>query len=67
MPLVMALWLDNWHTLGPLFQRFGNRVVFNLGRSLRARVCSIIVSNENIFIFFYSMYYFHYTQKGGAI
>lgn len=40
------LWLDNWHTLGPLFQKFGNRVVFNLGRSLCAKVSSIIVNGR---------------------
>lgn len=36
------LWLDNWHSLGPLFQKFGDRVNFNLGRSVNARVSSII-------------------------
>ena len=36
------LWLDNWHPLGPLYQKFGDRVVHNLGRSLSAKVTSII-------------------------
>lgn len=36
------LWLDDWHTLGPLFQKFGSRVMFNLGRSLGAKLDSII-------------------------
>lgn len=36
------LWLDNWHFLGPLFQKFGGRVVFHLGRSFTAKVASII-------------------------
>ncbi|KAI8544608.1 hypothetical protein RHMOL_Rhmol08G0310000 [Rhododendron molle] len=36
------LWLDNWHPLGSLFSKFGNGIVFNLGRSLDARVSSII-------------------------
>lgn len=36
------LWLDNWHTLGPLFQKLGGIVVLNLGRSLSAKVASII-------------------------
>lgn len=36
------LWLDNWHNLGPLFQKFGDRVAFNLGRCLNAKVNSII-------------------------
>ncbi|XP_058218842.1 uncharacterized protein LOC131329621 [Rhododendron vialii] len=35
-------WLDNWHPLGPLFSRYGERVVFNLGRSLSSKVASII-------------------------
>lgn len=35
------LWLDDWHTLGPLFQKFGSRVMFNLGRSLGAKLDSI--------------------------
>lgn len=36
------LWLDFWHPLGPLYGRFGNEVVYNLGRSLLSRVTSII-------------------------
>lgn len=36
------LWLDNWCTLGPLFQKYGDQVSFNLGRSLHATVSSII-------------------------
>ncbi|KAI8533301.1 hypothetical protein RHMOL_Rhmol11G0286700 [Rhododendron molle] len=36
------LWLDHWHNLGPLFHKFGDRVSFNLGRSLNAKVSSII-------------------------
>ncbi|XP_058195022.1 uncharacterized protein LOC131311543 [Rhododendron vialii] len=40
------LWLDNWHPLGPLFSRFGERVVYNLGRSLFSKVASII-SNDS--------------------
>ncbi|XP_058203052.1 uncharacterized protein LOC131317521 [Rhododendron vialii] len=36
------LWLDNWHPLGPLFARFGSRVVYNLGRHLHAKVDTII-------------------------
>lgn len=40
------LWLDNWHTFGPLFLRFGNRVVFTLGRSLGAKVDSIIANGR---------------------
>lgn len=36
------LWLDNWHPLGPLYARFGSRVVYNLGRNLLAKVDTII-------------------------
>lgn len=36
------LWFDNWHSLGPLYQRFGESVVFNLRRSLQTKVDSII-------------------------
>lgn len=36
------LWLDNWHPLGPLYARFGSRVVYNLGRNLHAKVDTII-------------------------
>lgn len=36
------LWHDNWHPLGPLYNRFGNDIVFDLGRSLQAKVSSII-------------------------
>lgn len=36
------LWLDNWHSLGHLYLKLGDRVVFNLGRSLGAKISSII-------------------------
>lgn len=36
------LWLDDWHLLGPLYQKFGDHVMHNLGRSLTVKVCSII-------------------------
>lgn len=36
------LWLDNWHPLGPLYQKFGEHVVCNLGRSLFVR--SVLLS-----------------------
>lgn len=36
------LWIDNWHILGPLYKKFGESVVFNLGRSLNTKVASII-------------------------
>ncbi|XP_058216740.1 uncharacterized protein LOC131327608 [Rhododendron vialii] len=36
------LWLENWHPLGPLFNKFGENIVYNLGRSLNSKVSSII-------------------------
>ena len=36
------LWLNNWHPLGPLFKRFGEGLVRDLGSSLLAKVSSII-------------------------
>lgn len=36
------LWHDYCHLLGPLIRRYGRRVVFNSGRSLARRLCSII-------------------------
>lgn len=36
------LWLDNWHPLGPLCKRFGDTILFNLGRSSYATVDSVI-------------------------
>lgn len=40
--LSTQLWVDYWHTLGPLFQRFGDSMGFNIGRSMSAKVASII-------------------------
>lgn len=36
------LWTDNWHTLGPLLHKYQDQIVFNMGRSLNARVASIV-------------------------
>lgn len=36
------LWLDNWHPSGPLYQKYGEQVVHNLGRSFFTKVSSII-------------------------
>lgn len=38
--------MDNWHPLGPLYAKYGDRVVCNLERSLAAKVSSIIVHNN---------------------
>ncbi|KAI8530160.1 hypothetical protein RHMOL_Rhmol11G0033800 [Rhododendron molle] len=43
---IIFLWLDNWHPLGPLYVRFGEWVVSNIGRSLKARVASIITHGD---------------------
>ncbi|KAF7153059.1 hypothetical protein RHSIM_Rhsim01G0045900 [Rhododendron simsii] len=32
------LWADNWHNLGPLYNRFGDSRDFNVGRPLSAKV-----------------------------
>lgn len=40
------LWLDNWHPLGPLFAKFGSRVLYNLGHNMLAKVASIIGENQ---------------------
>lgn len=40
------LWLDNWHSLGPLHLQFGENVEFNLWRSLHAKVASIIQEGQ---------------------
>lgn len=39
-------WLDNWHPLGPLYDKFGESVVYDLGRSLSSKV-STIIQNED--------------------
>lgn len=40
------LWYDNWHSLGPLYLRFGDRVVSLFGRSLNAKFSFIIHDGE---------------------
>ncbi|GFZ01445.1 hypothetical protein Acr_15g0000540 [Actinidia rufa] len=40
------LWLDNWHPVGPLYKKFGDRVVGNAGRSLLANVSDIICNGN---------------------
>ena len=40
----ISLWLDNRHSLGPLYKHFGEEAERNLGTSLQAKV-STIVSN----------------------
>lgn len=38
------LWQDNWHN--PLYAKFGERVVTNLGRALWAKVDTIIEQGD---------------------
>lgn len=40
------LWLDNWHPLGPLYLVSGDRIRFNMGRNLHAKVSSVIVDSR---------------------
>ncbi|XP_058192089.1 uncharacterized protein LOC131309479 [Rhododendron vialii] len=40
------LWLDNWHTEGPLYKVFGEAIVRNVGSSLLAKVSSIIHNED---------------------
>lgn len=40
------LWHDNWHPLGPLVARFGNRIIYDSGLSDDAKV-STILSRSN--------------------
>lgn len=40
--LKMFLWWNNWHPLGPLFQRFGVRLRFILRSASHAKVTSVI-------------------------
>ncbi|KAF7124827.1 hypothetical protein RHSIM_Rhsim12G0188500 [Rhododendron simsii] len=40
------LWLDHWHTVGPLYKVFGDSIVRNVGSSLLAKVSSIIHEGE---------------------
>lgn len=37
------LWPDNWHPLGPLHLVFGDRIRFNMGRNLHAKVTQEIL------------------------
>ena len=36
------LWYDNWHPLGPLLDKFGPRVVYDVALGLHARVSTVI-------------------------
>ena len=36
------LWLENWHPFGSSYRSHGKQVVFNLGRSLQAKIADIV-------------------------
>lgn len=38
-------WHDNWHTLGPLVQKFGSRIVYDGASSLNARMKTFVDHN----------------------
>lgn len=40
------LWIDYWHPLGGLYQRFGEGLVRNRGQALNTKVSSIIVQGN---------------------
>lgn len=40
------LWWDNWHPVGPLFQKFGERLGDTLHRASSAKVSSVIAGNN---------------------
>ncbi|KAI8531403.1 hypothetical protein RHMOL_Rhmol11G0133800 [Rhododendron molle] len=40
------LWLNNWHSLGPLYKRFGENMCSNIERSLQAKVSTIIKEGD---------------------
>lgn len=37
-----SLWHDNWHNIGPLFKRFGERIIYDSGLGKRAKVSDIV-------------------------
>ena len=40
------LWFDNWHPLGPLWDKFGPRIIYDSAIPLHAKVKDIIVAGE---------------------
>ena len=39
-------WFDNWHSEGPLYQKFGYRIVYDAASNLKARMKEFIVNND---------------------
>ena len=40
------VWWDNWHPLGPLAKRFGNRIIYDSGMGKNAKVKELIENGE---------------------
>ena len=40
------MWVDNWHNLGPLVKQFGDRIAYDAGSNLKAKVKEFIVNNR---------------------
>ena len=40
------LWYDNWHTLGPLVERFGDRVMYDAALPMDSKVAKVISNNS---------------------
>lgn len=41
-----SLWYDNWHPLGPLANRFGDRIIYDLSLPKNSKVSSIIKESK---------------------
>lgn len=41
-----SLWFDNWHPLGPLADKFGDRVIYDIGMPKDTKVSSIIRNSK---------------------
>ena len=40
------LWYDNWHSLGPLVEKFGTRVIYDSALPRNSRVSTVILNNS---------------------
>ena len=38
------MWHDNWHRDGPLYQKFGHRIVYDAATPLNAKLSSVILN-----------------------
>jgi hypothetical protein len=39
---LIHLWLDNWHPFGPLYERYGFRIIYDSHSTLEAKMNSVI-------------------------